>query len=265
MARVALYTCVLCLTVIVSATGIIALVFRGLGVERAGLREVMLSCAVMCLILAPVVLGPLVWLTLRYQALSAQLRATALTDPLTGAPNRRAFFEHTRTCLGEPPQLRRFSVLVIDVDRFKALNDSLGHEAGDAALVHIVRTLGQGLAEAGATDGYLARLRGEEFVVFLDGSEAGAAMAVADILCTRLRSTPFEHRGRQTRLSVSIGVWSGIAGTVDDPLAQADAASYLAKARGRNRWELAARSGRLDVSVPRLPPFRAAARVPARP
>jgi hypothetical protein len=92
----------------------------------------MAVCAAMVLILGPVVLGPLVTLALRQRALAGRLRRVALTDSLTGLPNRRAFFAAARRWLRRGG--RDFGVLMIDLDRFKAISDRWGHEAGDLAL-----------------------------------------------------------------------------------------------------------------------------------
>jgi diguanylate cyclase (GGDEF)-like protein len=234
--RVAFSTFGLTLIVTVLATVIIAVVFQALGVEVATLREVMISCAIMCLILSPPILGPLVWLTCRYRRLSNDLRRIALTDPLTGLPNRRAFFQEVRERLGQAGQPRQCALLMIDVDRFKDVNDRFGHDAGDAALVHIAREFDHVLT---GVDAVTARLGGEEFAIFLDLMERDIAQEVARALCAGHRASSFYHEGQRVPLSISIGLWSGHASDIDGPLARADAAVYIAKSRGRDRCELA--------------------------
>jgi diguanylate cyclase (GGDEF)-like protein len=241
-ARVALYTGVLSFVVAVAATVITGLLLRLMGIETATVEQAMLVCALMCGLLAPPVLGPLVWLAFRLREVSAELRRAAMTDPLTGVGNRRAFFEGAAQRLraaDEGDGRVRFAVLMIDVDRFKALNDRLGHDAGDAALAFVAGRITDSLARAGEGHALVGRIGGEEFAVLLEGVQIGGAKRAAEAICRGLRTSAFEHRGARVRVTASIGVWAGEADAVGIGLAAADRAVYAAKAAGRDRWEAA--------------------------
>ncbi|WP_323141362.1 GGDEF domain-containing protein [Massilia phyllosphaerae] len=149
-------------------------------------------------------------------------------DHLTGAWSRRAFFslaerEHERACRSGSP----LSVLVFDVDHFKAINDTHGHAAGDAVLADIVLRTEAAIRNLDAC----ARLGGEEFAVLLPDTGPDTARLVAG----RLR-TALDQAAGGVRYTVSIGVASLAAGeSLSALLKRADAALYAAKAGGRNR------------------------------
>jgi diguanylate cyclase (GGDEF)-like protein len=160
-----------------------------------------------------------------------RLHETARTDPLTAMPNRRAFDERlaleieraART--GEP-----LTLLMGDIDRFKALNDRFGHAEGDAALAAIGRVL---TSECRAID-TPARIGGEEFAVLLPSTEATAALITAN----RLRAAVSRLTDSDERpLTISFGVAEHPAdgATALDLVAAADRALYAAKAAGRDR------------------------------
>jgi diguanylate cyclase (GGDEF)-like protein len=171
--------------------------------------------------------------------LLGQLQNLARRDPLTGLFNRRAM----HALLDQEVRQRRraadtFSVLMIDVDHFKEVNDRHGHEAGDRALAHIARLMTQALR----TRDRLARYGGEEFVVLLPASDLARALAEAEALRLVVQRSPLAHGVLSVPLSVSIGVaeWAGPA---EDParlLVRADDALYRAKRQGRDRVEAAA-------------------------
>ncbi len=166
------------------------------------------------------------------------LQRLARRDGLTGLLNRRAMHD----LLDAQAALRRraddrFSVLMIDVDHFKAVNDRHGHAMGDRALVHIARLMAQSLR---AQD-RLGRLGGEEFLVLLPGSDRRRALAEAERLRLGIRGTPLADAEGDVVLSVSIGVaeWGGAAEDTSRLLARADRALYRAKHLGRDRVEAA--------------------------
>ena len=163
-----------------------------------------------------------------------QLDHLAHHDPLTGLPNRRLFRERLTRRL-QDPSLRDspLALLFIDLDRFKDVNDTLGHTVGDALLVHVTHRL-QGCLEA---DDLLARLGGDEFICLHDpsaGPEEAAALAQRLLA---LFEAPFTVGDNQLYLSASIGISQAADGRqdVDQLVRQADAAMYQAKALGRNR------------------------------
>jgi len=158
------------------------------------------------------------------------LEAEALTDPLTGAFNRR----HLDACLVHAIERRsrlgeRASLLLFDVDRFKAINDALGHAAGDDVLKQIVGVVGR---RARRMD-VLFRIGGEEFALLL----AGAASADAVVAGEDIRASVENARLLGARaVTISIGVSELAEGqSAREWIADADEALYAAKRRGRNR------------------------------
>ncbi len=169
----------------------------------------------------------------------AELHRLAEVDELTGLPNRRAFLavlaDHLASRRREDA---RGALLVLDLDRFKELNDTLGHAVGDRVLVHAARAMEERLR---ATD-YLGRLAGDEFAVLLPRATEQQAERVAEVLADRLREEALPTVRGVSQVSASIGVvpLSGAAGaSVDRALQYADDAMYAAKAAGRDRWQLA--------------------------
>jgi diguanylate cyclase (GGDEF)-like protein/PAS domain S-box-containing protein len=169
----------------------------------------------------------------------AELHRLAEVDELTGLPNRRAFLavlaDHLASRRREDS---RGALLVLDLDRFKELNDTLGHAVGDRVLVHAARAMEERLR---ATD-YLGRLAGDEFAVLLPRATEQHAEQVAEALAERLRQEALPTARGVTQVSASIGVvpLSGAAGaSVDRALQYADDAMYAAKAAGRDTWQLA--------------------------
>jgi diguanylate cyclase (GGDEF)-like protein/PAS domain S-box-containing protein len=169
----------------------------------------------------------------RHEAHEA-LRRSVSSDHLTGLANRRAFFEAAARELqrcgrtGQPA-----SLVLIDADHFKAVNDTHGHAAGDAVLRH----LAAGMSATFRAGDLLARIGGEEFAVLLPGATVDDAAAVAARLGDRLAAQAVVVDGRAIGCTVSAGV-AGLATDAQDLdtlLARADAAMYAAKAQGRAR------------------------------
>jgi diguanylate cyclase (GGDEF)-like protein len=169
----------------------------------------------------------------------AELHRLAEMDELTGVPNRRTFLavlaDHLASRRREDS---RGALLVLDLDRFKELNDTLGHAVGDRLLVHAARALEERLRSSD----FLGRLAGDEFAVLLPRADEAEAEHVARALAERLReeSVPTAQGLRQMSASIGVVPLSGPAGaSVDRALQSADDAMYAAKAAGRDRWELA--------------------------
>ena len=166
------------------------------------------------------------------ERLRAELEHLATHDSLTGALNRRqmrALFSNE--LLRCHRQHRSMGLLLIDLDHFKVINDTYGHQAGDKVLIEMVIKV-NGLLRA---SDQLARFGGEEFVVLLPDTSPQEALAAAErirVACTASTSSPF--------CTVSMGVASNQVDTdtLDAMLARADAALYRAKANGRNRVEM---------------------------
>ncbi|HEY9514174.1 MAG TPA: diguanylate cyclase [Gemmatimonadaceae bacterium] len=167
----------------------------------------------------------------------ARLEVLALTDPLTQTHNRRALVDRLTA---ELERARRYalhlSVLMVDLDHFKAVNDSYGHVVGDEVLRGVAAILQR---EARAVD-IVARFGGEEFVVVLPETAEEGAVALAERIRERVCNTPPMAGGEYgwLRVTVSIGVAtvpSSRVNTPDELIAMADEALYRAKAQGRNR------------------------------
>jgi diguanylate cyclase (GGDEF)-like protein/PAS domain S-box-containing protein len=166
-----------------------------------------------------------------------------IVDPLTGLPNRLYFLDRLSDALQKASSDRAgFAVLFIDIDRFKLVNDTLGHSAGDELLVGIARRLrgavrSAGMNSADIAQSVVARLGGDEFAFLLGGIEHMAeATAVASGIIESLNA-PFSIEGRQVFGGVSIGVAPGNSGvTPEEVLRNADTAMYHAKAQGKGRW-----------------------------
>jgi diguanylate cyclase (GGDEF)-like protein len=161
-----------------------------------------------------------------------QLEHLAAHDPLTGVANRRTL-EVTlesalrSTALGSPSAL-----LYIDADGFKAVNDTLGHSAGDLVLASLAQSIGRQLRGGDL----LARVGGDEFAVLLTGLDTPLAFPVAERIRREIAQDPIVIGGHRFRVTLSIGL-VGLIGsmTPDTALRAADAAMYLAKQRGRDR------------------------------
>ena len=163
---------------------------------------------------------------------SAELAWQARHDPLTGLHNRRAFEQHLRERLAASPA--GLYMLYIDLDQFKAINDSCGHTAGDELLVDLTRQLAERAGRA-----FIARLGGDEFGLILDQASQADALALASAIIDDVRSIPFYWEGRSFRLGASIGVAGGAGiGSIKDLMIAADTACFAAKERGRNRAEV---------------------------
>ena len=162
----------------------------------------------------------------------------AFHDALTGLPNRALFTNLLKRSIGHAQRSsrRRYAVLFLDLDRFKVLNDSLGHSYGDRLLV----ALGGRLEACLRPGDTVARLGGDEFIILLDDiSEASDATRVADRVKHSLES-PFNLGEHEVFTSVSIGISLGSTSyeDPDDVIRDADLAMYRAKSRGKGRYEM---------------------------
>jgi diguanylate cyclase (GGDEF)-like protein len=172
--------------------------------------------------------GPRMWAAREIE----EKKAETLTDPLTGLRNRRGL-EMAMGRVGTTQAV----LLCADLDKFKLLNDTLGHAAGDAALVHFSRTV-HDIIRGGDT---AARVGGEEFAIWLPGASLAVGSQVAERIRIRLATTSWDWQGRTWPLSVSLGVASlpETTRSLDNLMAQADSALYEAKRQGRDRVQTA--------------------------
>jgi diguanylate cyclase (GGDEF)-like protein len=166
-------------------------------------------------------------------ALTAQLVELATTDGLTGLYNRRHFAELTTVELARHQRSQRaISLLLIDADHFKRVNDTLGHAMGDVVLKAIAQSL---CAEKREGD-VVGRLGGEEFAMCCPDTDAEGAVRLAERIRARIERAVVSDGEHEARLTVSVGVTAAIGG--DDLaawLARADQLMYRAKEGGRNR------------------------------
>lgn len=165
-----------------------------------------------------------------------ELRHLAEIDPLTNIFNRRAFFTLLNKALHQAQRSGAgLAVLVVDLDHFKKINDSCGHQGGDEVLRHFVHLASQCLRQQDV----IGRLGGEEFAIFLPGVDAKSAQAVAERLRATVAARPATtHQGSRT-LTISLGLTLCIPGdSPDTVLHRADQAMYQAKEQGRNRVAL---------------------------
>lgn len=164
----------------------------------------------------------------------AELQRLATTDPTTGAYNRHHFLSLLyREFARDRRHDTLLSLMVVDLDFFKQINDGYGHAVGDEALRALVRTAARCLREMDA----IGRLGGEEFAVLLPGTRAEQAEIVAERIRGAVAGIAIETEHGTVRFTVSVGVTQGAAddASVDALLARADAALHTAKASGRNR------------------------------
>jgi len=166
--------------------------------------------------------------------LNGQLARLALTDPLTGLFNRRAFFDSARRELESARRHnRRLALMIFDLDHFKSINDRFGHRAGDAVLQRTVETFNR-VIRAGDT---FARYGGEEFVLLAPETGLQGATELANRMLAALRADKIPVDGSEVQVTASAGIT-----LVDDrdqdlesALKRADEALYAAKAQGRDR------------------------------
>ncbi len=171
-----------------------------------------------------------------------QMVQVALRDGLTGAYNRRFLDERL---LSEMAFAQRhgmpLGLLMLDLDHFKQVNDTFGHQAGDAVLQRL-RSL---LEEQVRTEDVVARYGGEEFAVLCRETDEGSAAVVAERLCRAVERGGFRYDGQPIEVTVSIGIAISLDVNVDGPeslVRQADLALYSAKQAGRNCWRVASRT-----------------------
>ena len=163
----------------------------------------------------------------------------SLTDGLTGVWNRRYFQMQFRQVLATATRFARpFSLLMLDLDHFKDVNDNFGHQRGDEILVEVAQRINDALREVDT----FARYGGEEFICLLSETDMSGAQTTADKILRAIRATPFgEKSGAPLRLTVSIGIASypehgdSFGSLVD----AADKALYRAKQEGRDRVRVA--------------------------
>ena len=179
-----------------------------------------------------------------------RLRRLAEIDSLTGLPNRALFQDRLQQAMTRAARGQPMALLFLDIDHFKSVNDSLGHEAGD----RLLQVFAERMQQAVRASDTVARLAGDEFTVILEAlHELGDAKMLAKKLVIALRQ-PMTLAGQTVQVSVSIGLALCRPGESDDAalLRRADTALYEAKRRGRDRF-FCAEPEMLLPSLPSLP------------
>lgn len=164
-----------------------------------------------------------------------KLKADAMLDPLTGLLNRRGMLERVnQAALMLEKNQQKATILLLDLDHFKRINDRYGHDCGDQVLVTVANTLKRTLR----TDDIIARLGGEEFLVFLPNCQQAQASAIAQQLCQHIAAIPWHTLASSlVTQTVSIGGCELSSSTAfTEAMQRADAALYQAKQQGRARW-----------------------------
>ena len=184
---------------------------------------------------AAIVVTSFGFLLMHTERAEAQSNRLAITDPLTGTLNRRIFVElaerELAICRLENAS---FSLMMLDLDLFKHVNDNYGHQSGDAVLKRFAEIVQECLRK----EDLLVRYGGEEFCVLLPRVSAERAQVLAERVRARVAHSVFNITRQSIRITTSIGIsWieRGEKGSVDEILARADEALYLAKESGRNR------------------------------
>ena len=175
-------------------------------------------------------------LTMAKERVETRHKRAAFIDPLTGAPNRRGFFDRAARVLTRCRDERTpVALLLFDLDHFKRINDTFGHQVGDDILVAFCRAAQDRL---GPHDMF-ARIGGEEFVCLLPGTSSHSVYAVAERIRGDFEAVSEGFGGGNVHATVSVGVANSVEAGQDitSLLAAADKALYQAKAKGRNRVE----------------------------
>ena len=176
-------------------------------------------------------------LTRRLEESLREVEQLAYRDHLTGLMNRRSFFLFAQALRTGPVR----HVLTIDLDHFKAINDTFGHAVGDQVLERVGETLRTIVSDLGGGDHCAARTGGEEFVLIVSLENAERAEMVAESIRSAIAglAAGMSHPKLEISASIGVGEW-GPGDDLDAVLARADRATYRAKAAGRNRVERAA-------------------------
>jgi len=193
------------------------------------------------------------YLLRRWREREDEVRLLSMTDPLTGVSNRRSILSHLNR---EQERSRNFgpslSVLMVDMDHFKQINDTWGHPVGDRVLVEAARVLKETVRQ----NDQVGRFGGEEFLIVLPGTDTQGALFLAERCRERINRLQFEMvDGSTLRLTASLGLYCNSANrnvSVDEMLRLADDALYEAKRNGRN--QVVVNDGTLSVNESSVPP-----------
>jgi len=199
--------------------------------ERSRKLQIVVSALAALLALAMAILF---W---RQVVNTRRMRAMALTDELTRLPNRRHILVTADIAFDAAKRDRRpAALIVLDIDRFKRINDTWGHAAGDTVLQGVARTCRVELRGGDR----IGRIGGEEFLVVLDSATAQQAFEIAERLRLAVERLDFSPIAPDLRVTISLGVWVASEYDCGAAIAAADSMLYRAKESGRNRVEISA-------------------------
>ena len=196
----------------------------------AGIRHALIVNLLICLVITTIVV---LAVSGAIRGFKSRIHQMAVTDKLSGLLNRHGFEAKFAQALKDSKRSDEpVSVAMLDIDRFKEINDRFGHMVGDAA----IRTVGAAAREALRDADAICRWGGDEFLVLFKGCGLGEAFKLAEQLSDRVARCRFAHEGEPIELTVSLGVAQQRPGEPPERLiARADAALYDAKSRGRQR------------------------------
>ena len=204
--------------------------------EPSARAQAIFTSAAMSAVVASLLLAYTLRQTMRYLRLHLKVRHMANCDDLTGLANRRSFTEQAAARLADAA-FAQIGLLLVDIDWFKRVNDTFGHEAGDETLIHMANTL----IHAAPEGALVARLGGEEFTILCTVDDEKQLEDIAETVRKATEAAGFIYRGDHIRVTISLGL--SVArpeDTLSTLLNRADRALYDAKSRGRNRFALAA-------------------------
>lgn len=165
--------------------------------------------------------------------MAEQLTFQATHDALTGLINRQTFESRLEKAVAVSDSTNQSSLLYLDLDQFKVINDTCGHAAGD----ELLRQLSSQMQEVIGSQGMLARVGGDEFGALIEDCNPDRAKAIAEQLLNKIRNTRFHWQGQVFNVGLSIGLVhiQGLSENITQLFSAADAACYMAKEEGRNR------------------------------
>ncbi|MEE4304000.1 MAG: diguanylate cyclase [Wenzhouxiangella sp.] len=201
--------------------------------QRARRQQLISTASIVSVLLLLLVLGLLYSRYRLGRRVSHTLDRAARTDPLTGLSNRRDMTEHIdRAILRRNEDNEPSSLIMADIDSFKRINDTLGHQVGDQVLVHVAELIGKQVRGVDVT----ARWGGEEFLILLPGTREEGARCVSENLRRVIGESPPQINGRSLSLTLTFGVTEIEPGAnFNDLVKRVDDAMYAGKARGKNR------------------------------
>ena len=240
--------------VVSSALGLAELAYWLYG-NQIGIQQfIVVSTTIVATIAALTFAYPWIRQTIRLRSTRAELGSLARIDSLTGLANRKAFFEFSDALFANS-RLIDHAILMIDVDDFRSINDSLGYAAADAVLVRIATTIRTAVNRACRGESLIARIAGEEFVALVTYRSSDEVLALADHINADIKQA--DCQDRRVKATASVGIAFCIPNTTTDAaLKVAEDALYRAKKDGPGRSHAIAQGGSrvLTRRVLRAPP-----------